>query len=199
MKAGKILAGVLAAAVALTGLAGVRGADGKGDESKKEVKKGVLTHESLKETLENLGYAPETLQSTAGSPMYLIRFERDGWTFGLYVALSPNGSMVWISAPLKDVPEDLASPEPLRQLLTASDGIGPSHFTLKGKRVCLNTPLENRDITPARLRAAIDETTGTVKATQNLWDTDTWARTDAGKAQPPEVKKVEDKKIEDKK
>src|SRR5260370_24095096 len=132
--------------------------------------------------------------------MYMVRFERDGWNFVLFVSLSTNGTVVWISAPLKDVPEDLAGPEPLRKLLAESDGIGPSHFTLKGKRICLNTPLENREMTPARLRAALDETTGNIKATQNLWNTDTWARTDAARAtEKPDVKKPDVKKVEDRK
>jgi hypothetical protein len=196
VKSSKILAGVLAALLALAGLAGTVRADGKSEEPKpevkKEVKKGVLTHESLKEMLENLGYNPETIRSTAGNPMYKIRIERDGWTFIEYVSLSGDGTMIWISAPLKDVPEDLASAEPLRKLLLENDNIGPSHFSMKGKRLYMNLALENREVTPLKLRTSLDDVTSTIKATRNLWDSDTWARTDP-------TKKTEEKKPEEKK
>src|SRR5262245_17851970 len=98
MQFNKVLAGVLAA-VAMFGLAGagVR-ADGKTEQPKVEVKKGVLTNETLKEMLENLGYNPETVKSTTGSPMHKVRFERDGWTFVFYVSLSSDGTTIWIAA-----------------------------------------------------------------------------------------------------
>jgi len=170
MKSGKIVGGVLSPAVALAGLLATY------NPARAEPPRKALTHESLKDMLENMGYDLEEIKSTGGTPMYKIKFERDGWTIVTYVSLSRNGSMVWVSAPLKDVPDDVSSPEPLRKLLTESDNIGPSHFTLKGKRIYMNTPLENRDITPVRLRAAINDTASNIKATRDLWDTDNWPR-----------------------
>ncbi|MBY0232648.1 MAG: hypothetical protein K2W96_25490 [Gemmataceae bacterium] len=184
MKSNTILAGLLAGTLALAGLCGAGRADTTKEE-KKEAKKGVLTHESLKEMLENLGYTPEVIKSTSGSPMNKIKFERDGWTYVVYVSLSGGGSHVWLAAPLKDIPDGLPSGDPLKKILAASNDVGPCHFVLKGDRLYLSLALANRDLKPAMLRAGLDDTAGTVKSTVGVWNVEFKAK-EAGnpKAEP---------------
>lgn len=166
MKNHTILKGILAVALALVGFSGVS----RADAPKKEEKKGVLTNDSLKEMLENLGYTPEVIKSTTGAPMNKIKFERDGWTFTVFVSLSSNGSQVWLIAPLKEIPDGMASGDPLKKILKANNDIGPVHFNIKGDFLYLNLALENRDMNAARLRGGIDETTGAVKSTASVWN-----------------------------
>jgi|SRR5579884_983997 len=191
----KILAGVLAAALACAGLfgGGVRAQD-RGDQrqapaTRTEVKKSVLTNDTLKEMLDNLGYQYETTRSTNGTPMYLIRMTRDGWDFNVYVSLSGDGSNVWVSAPLQDIPEGMSDAEPLLKLLGRNGDLNRNFFSLKGKRLYLETVLPNQDLKPAQLRQAVDDTLGNVKASHDLWNTDTWVK----KAEPKVTRDNQDK------
>jgi hypothetical protein len=184
----KILTGVLAAALTLTGLYGGNAlrADEPKQEVKKETKKGVLTDESLKEMLENMGYTPEVIRNGNGQVFYKISMKSDGWDFIQYVTLSTDKTNVWFLVSLADVPDDLTSVEPLKKLLAENNKIGPCHFTLDGKTIWMRLQIANSDVTPARLRTSIDTMNSNVKSTYGLWNTSAWPRKD--------VVKVEEKK-----
>jgi hypothetical protein len=135
----------------------------------------TLTDESLKTLLERMGYEFEPIKSTSGLTMYRVKFEQSNWTYTMYVSLSGDKSMVWLATPLIELPAGDKVPEAiLEKLLQKTDELGPCHFSLKGRRVYLNLPLENRNITPARLRQALDTMATNVKETAPYWTVEKW-------------------------
>jgi hypothetical protein len=146
----------------------------------------ALTDEGLKELLERMGYEFEVIKSTSGTPMYKVKLEQGGWTFTLYVSLSGDKLMLWVAAPLQELPAGDKVPEAiLEKILQKTDELGPTQFSLKGRRLYLNRPVENHNITPARLRQALDGTATDVKDTVTYWSPDKWQEViskDAGKA-----------------
>jgi hypothetical protein len=152
----------------------------------------TLTDEGLKETLERMGYELEVTKSTTGTPMYKVKLDQGGWSFVIYVSLSPDKSMVWLAAPLQDLPAGDKVPEAiLEKLLQKTDELGPAHFSLKGRRLYLNLPLENGNITPARLRQALDSTATNVKDTAAYWSPDKWHEVIAKDAEKAEAGKTD--------
>ena len=130
----------------------------------------VLTNESLKEMLVNLGFEPQEVKSTAGDPMYLVTLKRDNWTLAVYVSISPSKTKIWMSAPVADLPQaDKVSATALEKLLALNDNLGPTHFCLKGRRLYLCVSLDNVDVAPKQLRTEIDGVLATVRSTHESW------------------------------
>jgi hypothetical protein len=138
----------------------------------------VLTIESLGSVLENMGYEVKTVKNSAGVPYYVLNLKRGTWTFIFEVSLSPNKAYLWLGVPLNVVPEGAvtgAGPQLLR-LLEENFNIAPTFFSYYpgSKRLLLQSAMENRDVTPAKLRARIDAMQDVVERTFPLWDTSKW-------------------------
>src|SRR5207244_4379793 len=129
-------------------------------------------------------------KSTDGKPMYNVKLKRDPWEFNVTVALSSDNTMLWITCPVVDLPAtDKVPAEVLEKLLIKSDELGPTHFGVKkSRRVYLNCPLQNKDITPASLRKNLEQLADDVKGTEDLWNPKKWPGADAAKVEKPEEK-----------
>jgi hypothetical protein len=159
------------------GPAGKSADDGDEPKAKKTAGK-ILTSESLSEMLDSMGYdfRAETLAS--GNVIYLVTIPSDTWKFMVEVSVAPNGSLVWLLAPLQQLPAAVPG-EPLVRLLQENWTIYPQTFAIPkdGRRLYLQRAVENQNITPARLRAAIESMTGAIRNTAPLWDASKWGQT----------------------
>ncbi|MCE9561774.1 MAG: hypothetical protein K8U57_06935 [Planctomycetes bacterium] len=150
----------------------------------------VLTSDSLSELLDSMGYDFRTNAMPSGSAIYTLTIPSDTWTFVVEVSLAPNGSLVWLNAPLQPLPADGAIPdERLIRLLQENWAIYPHAFAIPkdSRRLYIQRATENQNMTPAKLRGAIDAMTSTVRTTAPLWDVSKWGQTPT-----PEPKKGTD-------
>ena len=133
---------------------------------------GVLTAENIKEKLENLGFEPKHNGNTPADIYYRINLNRDDYRFALDVGLSKNGQNVWFLAPLRQLPEPKdVRPDILEKMLALNDKIGPTHMSMGSNRMLyLNVAIENRDITPVRLRQVIDSFCNDIRGSESLWN-----------------------------
>jgi len=154
-------------------------------------KPGQLTDDSLKTMLDNLGYDVRASKSADGKPMYYVKLKRDTWEFEISVVLRSDISMLWLTCGVADLPPtDKVPAEVLEKMLAKSDELGPTHFGMKkSRRVYLNCPLQNKDITPASLRKNLEQLADDVKGTEDLWNPKKWPGADAAKVEKPEEKK----------
>ena len=130
----------------------------------------ALADASLREMLVRLGYAPAEIKSPVGISMYKIVVERDDWRVIIYASLSGSKARLWLASPVADLPETgKVSAAALERLLALNDDLGPTHFGLRGRRVFLNTPMDNVGITEKRLRTEIDNLAANVKRTSEYW------------------------------
>ena len=132
----------------------------------------ALTDARLKAMLENMGFEPSLIRSTSGVPMYKVTAPRDGRNWFFYASLSNDKSRLWLSAPLAALPEPAkVRPDILEKLLAKNFDLGPTTFSLRsGRMLYLDRPLENRGVTPGRMRKEIDSFLDTMKDTESLWN-----------------------------
>lgn len=127
----------------------------------------VLTEDSLKQMLDNMGYEPKKL-----SKGYLLSIKRDTWTIHMQLTLSNDRSKLGFNSNLGVVENlDGVTAEQWRNLLISNGNIDPSFFFLdkESKKLYLHRVLDNRSIDPAFLRAQIDNFCANVKETADLW------------------------------
>ena len=172
----------------------------KGDATKQAPRTvaGSLTHESLKSRLDDMGYEFETKKSTNGSPMYLVHVNRSDYRFLFYVSLSSDLKRVWVSAPLRALPEpDKVRADILEKILAKNYDLGPTHFALRTNRyLYLELPLANQDLTPRKLRGELDDFMAAVRSTEPLWNPAKYpATTVAAKDASKQAKSKEDKDV----
>lgn len=140
----------------------------------------VLTSDSLSEILDSMGYDFRADSLPSGSVIYTLTIPSDTWTFVVEVSLAPNGSLVWLNAPLQPLPAaGTISDERLVRLLQENWAIYPHAFAMpkNSRRLYIQRATENQNVTPAKLRGAIDAMTATVRATAPLWDVSKWDQT----------------------
>ncbi len=161
---------VLAAAPALVAAAGLAAA------APAEAQDGVIPIEGLKPLLVNLGFEPEELMGEK-DPYYRIRFKQDPFTFVVDVSLSSSRAYFWLVMRLAEIPDPAKAPAAaLMKLLVLSDTQGPNYYSVSEKPaiIFLNRPLENRGLTPARIRKTLDELAGAAKKDADAWDPSKW-------------------------
>jgi hypothetical protein len=188
-----LVAGVLALAV--SGRL-VKADEVKKEESKPAARAEALTHETLKTMLENLGYKPQTIKSTRGSPMYKFAFDRASWSFTLYVSQSEDKKNVWMSSYLGGLPEPAKlRADILEKILAKNFDIGPMHFVVKSpRRLYLELPLANKGITAGQMREQIEEFTVTIKSTETLWNPEKYPPLPKAEEKKPDATPKEEKK-----
>lgn len=152
----------------------------KGSEPKVVLPPGVLTEESLQKMLENMGYTPK-VEKTAQGNIYTITINRGTWSYIIDLSLSPSKTKVWFSGWLSVIPEGQQVPaDKLLDLLEGSWTYGPCHFRYHRAFRQLNVGLclDNRDMTPAAVRAQIESFMETMKKSELLWNVKKWKPTD---------------------
>jgi hypothetical protein len=179
-----MMTAALAALLAL-GAVGVATADEAKKADQPAAKAGGMDQARLKETLDLMGYPFKEVKSTDGTPMYLVTLERDNYRYVFYVALSSDGTNLWLFSGLGELPPaDQVPAGQLEKLLAESNARDPNHFVLKGRRIYMTRHLDNHDLKPAQLRTAIDAFCGDIRATEALWSPEKWekaAKADAKK------------------
>jgi hypothetical protein len=131
---------------------------------------GVLTEESLKTTLVNLGYEPEAAKSTNGVTLYYIKVKRGNMTYNPYICLSPSKTKIWAQTSLGDMTE--ADGAQALKLLELNLKIGPSHFVYipADKTVYMFSPMDNRGVTPKELKDQIERLIDNCESTKEVWN-----------------------------
>jgi|GEM_PF-1460956 len=149
-------------------------------KTKKKTPASALTNESLAEMLDNMGYDYRTDTLASGGVIYTLNIASNEWRFPIEVSLSQSKSLVWLIVPLQTLPAAGAVPsESLVRLLQENWQINPHLFAIpkNSRQLYLQRPLENQNVTPAKLRAAIDAMADTVRSTAPLWDVSKWGQT----------------------
>lgn len=138
---------------------------------------GALTHESLQERLTGLGYEPTVLESTAGTPIYTLDFQQGNFRYIINVALSSDGKLLFLDAPLKIFPDPSAVPsDRLLRLFEENTSISPMAFRYDkvNKQMYLTHAIANESFTAQRLRKVIGDFMQTTSNTQPLWNPNHW-------------------------
>ncbi len=132
-----------------------------------EVTSQTLTDDTLKTTLENMGFEPKKL-----SKGYLLVTKQDTWIVNVQIVLSPDGRKIGLNANLGKVedPTSVSAPQWLNLLVSNGD-IDPSafYFDKDQKKLYLHRSFDNRAIVAAVLRKEIDGFTSNVRQTADLW------------------------------
>jgi hypothetical protein len=139
--------------------------------------RGAFTSESLAVFLTQMGYEVSTVALPQGPPQYLVQLQRGGASFPVSIDISPNRANLWLIVTLRALPPGLANLEGrLVSLLQASWDHAPVFFSYSraANQLCLMRMLENRDVSPSRFRAALDEFLDVACRTYYLWETKLW-------------------------
>lgn len=126
----------------------------------------------LKKAVEDLGYQPKELSGGQGKEKYEIVVSRGGLTIPIATELSGSRGYIWLTVLLGEAPkEDSASLSKCAALLRSNFQIQPAHFyiTTKGSLMCA-IPVENRAVTNAVMRRAIDKIANDVVDTKSIWE-----------------------------
>lgn len=127
----------------------------------------TFTDETLRKTLEGLGYAPRKLGNG-----YFISIKKDPWTFNIHLALSKDLAYLGLNANLGSVEKlDDVTNAQWMNLLVANGNIDPSFFSFDKptKKLYIHHALDNRSLTPAYLRQQVDGFCANIKDTADSW------------------------------
>lgn len=134
-----------------------------------------LTFDALVQMLRGLGYEVTVKTNDNGSKTCHVKFKQDSWTYNFTLELSGDQSVIWVGAYLKPIPPgDKILPEALLKLLQLNTAMGKASFMVRDGYLYLYLPIDNNDVTPGRLRLAIDNLAGTIKQTAAAWNTGAW-------------------------
>ena len=126
-----------------------------------------LTDETLKTTLDGMGFEPKKL-----SKGYLLVIKQDNWPLNVQIVLSPDARKVGLNANLGKVDElSTVTASQWMELLVSNGDIDPSafYFDKEQKKLYLHRSLDNRAVTPAVLRKEIDNFAANIRQTEKLW------------------------------
>jgi hypothetical protein len=134
----------------------------------------ALTHETLKERLEAMGYDFKTIKSTNGTPMYLVQVDANNYRYVFYLSLSSDFKNLWVTCALRPLPEKgKVRADILEMILAKNYELGPIHFSLKTNRyLYLDLALGNTGLNARRLRTELDGFMSAIRTTEHLWNPD---------------------------
>lgn len=138
-----------------------------------------LDERLLGERLAEAGFTCTTSKSTENVTIHEFKVDTDGWTVPFRASLSPDGSLLWLSALLIDEGAlAAASPAVLRNLLERNLAVGPAHFVWlpNSKLLALSNPVPNGPFAAAALKARVLETCRLALAERNAWQPDSWLK-----------------------
>jgi hypothetical protein len=129
-----------------------------------------LTTESLGPMLHSMGYVHRP--NEIGFVISIVRAE---WETIIQLGVNPDGKRVWLFANLCHIPDLQQVKAPiLRRVLQETWACAPVHFAVHSmndhSNLYLQRALDNRGITPVRLRKAIEEFDDVIRRTVPIWD-----------------------------
>ena len=136
-----------------------------------------LDHAGVQALLVTLGHQPREARNEGGPEYEIVLRPPGGLAVTTRVALSRDGTLVWLVAWLKKVPPGRTiSGNAVLNMLTENDAIGPTHFSYNESRrwFFLNKPVPNQGLTAERLQAELQHLGVTIARTEALWDFDRW-------------------------
>lgn len=127
----------------------------------------TLTPASLKQTLVGMGYDVNDL----GNGSMEVKTVTGNMTVFVVAQFSKSGQKLWLTVNLGDLSdEDQANAPKLLSILRKNADIQPAQFYVyHNTNLRFGSPIENRGLTPATMRAALESVTETVYATKDLW------------------------------
>lgn len=152
----------------------------------------VLTTDTLGEMLDAMGYDAKPITLDNGYQLFGVSAKQDTWTFYVEVSIPRAGNSIGFLAPLTQVGEKTGGKLPapaMKKMLEANWDLMPHAFVLHAKqqRVFLMRMMDNKDVTSAKLRAALEDMFGTIRRTNDIWNPDRWgaAEEDGGVLKGP--------------
>jgi hypothetical protein len=128
---------------------------------------GVLADAGLRTMLDGMGYEPKPL-----SKGFLIAVKRGTWTLNIQIVISSNSERIGMNANLGLVenPDSITAAQ-WKALLVSNGDIDPSafYFDASLKKLYLHRVMDNRGMTPAILRAQIENFCANMMDTEELW------------------------------
>lgn len=139
-----------------------------------------LTEDSLGSALQSMG-----LKTKKDRQRYDFSFKADfqgeEWEFTMSAVLSQNGESLWVMAWLDELPK--ASSEvpktALLRLLANNDRLGKGKFFAyihENRRFVMQRVLDNKDLSPAKLRDILQDLGGSVAETYDYWAVENWTK-----------------------
>ena len=117
--------------------------------------------------LDGMGYEPKPL-----SKGFLIAVKRGTWTLNIQIVISSNSERIGMNANLGLVenPDSITAAQ-WKALLVSNGDIDPSafYFDASLKKLYLHRVMDNRGMTPAILRAQIENFCANMMDTEELW------------------------------
>jgi hypothetical protein len=162
----------LTAALVTLALPRLNAADGSATAS------GQLTEDSLGTMLQAMGLEPKKVSKRYDFAFRTL-FEGEEWTLSMSSVLSQNGQSVWVMAWLDELPRSAADVPrtALLRLLADNDRLGKGKFfayIASNRRFVLQRTVENRDMTTAAFRSALQDLGASVVQTYPHWAVANW-------------------------
>lgn len=157
---------------------------GFAQDSSGPVTSGVLTEESLGQTLNAIGLKPVKTDKRYDFA-FKTSVRGEEWKFSMSAVLSRNGQTVWIMAWLDEIPKQSSQVPQLAllKLLAANDRMGNGKFFAyipTNKRFVLQRVISNKGITPKSLTAAMQDLAVSVADEYPNWSVAKWAPNSSG-------------------
>jgi hypothetical protein len=126
-----------------------------------------VTYEQVKTMVANMGYTPTQISKGAESPKFEFAIKSGTFNVPIGVEISGSGKFIWLSVNLGTAPSDPARAVALLKRIASTQ---PTHFWIasNGNLMC-GMAIDNREVTPAALRLAIDKVGADVAASAPDW------------------------------
>ena len=131
-----------------------------------------ISHSDVERMLREAGYSPTAndVQGSEVAKYFDVADEREGYKFGVRLALSNDNARLWAHVTLaNNLDVDQIPVTTYVQLLRHSLTYGPCQFVLNENSLVLMTSLENSGITANSLKSAITSLETTTIATASTW------------------------------
>jgi uncharacterized protein (TIGR03067 family) len=110
-----------------------------------------------------------------GALYFNVVMKHDGWDWPIRVCLSSNQKVIWFRLSLADLPPLEQIPaEPLLNLMRKNGALSKGQFSIRGKQLCFLQPMDNYQITPARMLAELEEVCRIAKSYQQDYEPAKW-------------------------
>lgn len=128
----------------------------------------ALSAAELDRLLTNMGHAPKQISSDPAKPKLQIQTTAGTFNVPLGVEITPSGRFIWVTAFLGEKSIDGAR---ALSILRRMASIQPSQIWINDTGgIMIGITIENREVTPADLKFAIDKVSADPAATADLWN-----------------------------
>jgi len=131
-----------------------------------------MSAERLPEMLKKMGYKAEVVPTEIGGPYCLVKLSRDGWEFEIEASVTPKG-VIWLTAPLVEIPRDKAAAGKLLNILEANTTVGPCFFTYRAadEKLCMRLEVAGGE---TGFRGDLNLLASKIRDTYSLWREEVW-------------------------